>query len=152
GFFMEKALPPVAAALASPFLRRRFLKLSNRTTWDVLSSLTKDEKLIGVLTTQYGDYGLPPKQSSFAIHAIVARHYFEGGSYPVGGSESIAESIIPLIEASGGQVLIKAEVAEILVEKGRAVGVRLVNGDRIEAKTVVSDAGVANTFGRLLPA
>jgi len=150
GYFMEKALPPIAAAVASPFLRRRFLKMSDRTTWEVLSSLTKDEKLIGVLSTQYGDYGVPPRQSSFAIHAIVARHYFDGGAYPVGGSESIAESILPLIESAGGKVLIKAEVSEIIVEKGRATGVRLSNGDRIEAKMVVSDAGVVNTFGRLV--
>ncbi|HEX5036112.1 MAG TPA: NAD(P)/FAD-dependent oxidoreductase [bacterium] len=152
GYFMEKALPPAAAVLASPFLRRRFLKLSDKTTWEVISQLTRNEKLIGVLTTQYGDYGLPPKRSSFAIHAIVARHYFEGGSYPAGGSESIAESIFPTIEAAGGKVLIKAEVKEVLIDKGRAAGVLMTNGDRIEAKTVVSDAGVFNTFGRLLPA
>jgi all-trans-retinol 13,14-reductase len=152
GYFMEKALPPAAAALASPFLRRRFLKLSDRTTREVLSELTKNEKLIGVLTTQYGDYGLPPKRSSFAVHAIVARHYFEGGSYPVGGAESIAESILPAIEGAGGKVLIKAEVQDILIDKGRAAGVRMTNGDLIEAKTVISDAGVFNTFGRLLPA
>jgi phytoene dehydrogenase-like protein len=150
GYFMEKALPAAAAALASPFLRRRFLKLSDKTTWEVLSALTKNEKLIGVLTTQYGDYGLPPRRSSFAVHAIVARHYFEGGSYPVGGAESIAESIIPAIETAGGKVLIKAEVKEILIEKGRAVGVLMANDDRIDAKTVVSDTGVFNTFGRLL--
>ncbi len=151
GYFMEKALPPIPAAVAAPFLRRRFLKLSDRTTWDVLSSLTKNEKLIGVLTTQYGDYGLPPRQSSFAIHAIVARHYFEGGSYPVGGAESIAESVLPEIESAGGRVLVKAEVAEIFLENGRAAGVRLSHGDEIRAKTVVSDAGVFNTFGKMLP-
>jgi all-trans-retinol 13,14-reductase len=95
GYFLEKALPPLPAAVAAPFLRRRFLKLSDRTTWEVLSGLTRNEKLIGVLTAQYGDYGLPPRRSSFAIHAIVARHYFEGGSYPVGGAESIAESMPP---------------------------------------------------------
>ncbi|HSA60225.1 MAG TPA: NAD(P)/FAD-dependent oxidoreductase [bacterium] len=151
GYFMEKALPPIPAAVAAPFLRRRFLKLSDRTTWDVLSSLTKNEKLIGVLASQYGDYGLPPRRSSFAIHAIVARHYYEGGSYPAGGAESIAEAIFPEIEGAGGRVLVKAEVAEILVENGRAAGVRLANGDRIAAKTVVSDAGVFNTFGKMLP-
>jgi all-trans-retinol 13,14-reductase len=151
GYFMEKALPPLPAAVAAPFLRRRFLKLSDRTTWDVLSSLTKNQKLIGVLTAQYGDYGLPPRRSSFAIHAIVARHYFEGGSYPVGGAERIAETVIPAIEEAGGQVLVKAEVQEILIENGRVTGVRMANGDRIETGLVISDAGVFNTFGKLLP-
>lgn len=150
GYFMEKALPPAPAALAAPFLRRKFLKLSDKTTWEVLSSLTKNEKLIGVLTTQYGDYGLPPRQSSFAIHAIVARHYYEGGSYPVGGAASIAESIFPVIEAAGGRVLVKAEVSEILTDGKQAIGVRLSDGTEIRSRQVVSDAGVLNTFGRLM--
>lgn len=151
GFFMEKALPRFFSGLAGPFLRKKFLSYSDRTTWEVLSEITRNEKLLGVLTTQYGDYGLPPKKSSFAAHAMVARHYFDGGNYPVGGSEAIAESILPVIEKSGGQVLIKAEVDEILVRGGKAFGVRLVNGDEIQAPWVISDAGVPNTFGKLIP-
>ncbi len=150
GYFLEKALPSGLGALASPFLRRRFLKLSDRTTWDVLSGLTRNEKLIGVLTAQYGDYGLPPRQSSFAVHAIVARHYFEGGNYPVGGAGKIAETVASVIEEAGGLVLVKAEVDKVLTESGRACGVRMANGDEIRAKVVLSDTGVFNTFGKLL--
>jgi all-trans-retinol 13,14-reductase len=49
--------------------------------------------------------------------------------------------------------LSRAEVTEIVVEKGRAVGVRMAADGRVlRAPVVISDAGVANTFGRLLPA
>ena len=79
-------------------------------------------------------------------------HYFRGGYYPVGGSGVIAESIIPVIERAGGLVLINAEVAEVVVEDGRAVGVRMAaDGHVIRAPIVISDAGVLNTFGELLP-
>ncbi len=150
GFFSEKALPNFIGALASPFLRRKFLSYSDRTTYDVVSSFTKNEKLIGVLTAQYGDYGLPPKKSSFAIHAMVAKHYFDGGNYPIGGSSRIAETIIPVIEKSGGRVLVKADVKEIIVQNGIATGVKMANGDFIAAKKIVSDAGVINTFKHML--
>ena len=30
------------------------------------------------------------RQSSFAMHASVAKHYFNGGSFPIGGSSEIA--------------------------------------------------------------
>ncbi|MCC6273753.1 MAG: NAD(P)-binding protein, partial [Deltaproteobacteria bacterium] len=89
-FYMAKALPAALGALARGLLSRRFHRLSDCTTYEVLSGLTSDPRLIGVLTAQYGDYGLPPKQSSFAIHALVTRHYFDGGNYPVGGSGRIA--------------------------------------------------------------
>lgn len=151
-FFMEKALPSPLAALIGPFLRRRFLRLARRTTREVLESLTSDQRLIGVLTAQCGDYGLPPSESSFAIHALVANHYFEGGFYPVGGSSRIAETIVPLVTAAGGKVLVNAEVADVVVENGRAAGVRMAaDGAVLRAPLVISDAGAANTFGRLLP-
>lgn len=151
-FFGAKALPPVMAKVAGPFMSSKFLKLSDRTSREVIESLTKDKKLLGVLTAQYGDYGLPPGESSFAIHAMVAKHYFEGGNYPVGGSSSMAKTIIPVIEKGGGKVLVCANVKEIIVNGGKALGVRLENGDEIYAPLVISDAGVPNTFGKLLEA
>jgi phytoene dehydrogenase-like protein len=150
-FFMEKAIPGPFAAVAGPFLRRRFLRYARRTTRAVLESLTNDQRLIGVLTAQCGDYGLPPGESSFAIHALVTNHYLEGGFYPVGGAGRIAEAIVPVIAAAGGKALLNAEVAEIVVENGRAAGVRMAaDGAVIRAPLVISDAGVENTFGRLL--
>jgi len=149
GFFMEKALPPFFGKIARPFLTSKFRRFSERTTHEVLSSLTSDEKLIGVLSAQYGDYGLPPRQSSFAAHAMVAKHYLDGGNYPVGGSGRIAETIGAVIESSGGSLFAKAEVESILLRGSAAVGVRMKNGDEILAPLVISDVGVFNTF-RLL--
>ncbi|HVM90578.1 MAG TPA: FAD-dependent oxidoreductase, partial [Verrucomicrobiae bacterium] len=44
-----------------------------------------------------------------------------------------------------------ADVKRILVEGNTAVGVEMADGKTIRAKRVVSDAGVWNTFARLLP-
>lgn len=49
-------------------------------------------------------------------------------------------------------MLVRKEVERILVDKGgRAVGVRMVNGDEIRAKMVISAAGALNTFQKMLP-
>ncbi|MBZ5607350.1 MAG: NAD(P)/FAD-dependent oxidoreductase [Acidobacteriia bacterium] len=150
-FFAEKAIPPLAARLAGGLLRARFLRLARRTTAEVLGELTDNRELIAVLTGQWGDYGLPPGESSFGIHALIAAHYFEGASYPLGGATSIAKAIAPLIEDQGGQILVSAEVAEILVDgANRACGVRMANGSEIRADIVISDAGASNTFSSLL--
>ncbi len=151
-FALDRTLPPWAAAVAGPLLRRRLPKSFDRTTWEVLSELTDDPELIAVLTGQWGDMGLPPKRSSFVIQALIARHYLHGGFYPVGGAWRIAETILPRIRASGGEVFTYARVAEILVRDGRARGVRMADGHEIEARCVISDAGAINTFARLLPA
>ncbi len=151
-YFTEKALPPFLSMFVGPFLRRAFLRYSDKTLGEVLEGLTQNKKLRAVLSAQCGDYGLPPSKGSFAIHAMVASHYFEGGYYPIGGAARIADTIVPVIEAAGGKVLSRAEVAEIVVENGRAAGVRMaLDGRVLRAPVVISDAGVSNTFGRLLP-
>lgn len=151
-YFTERAVPELVANLAGGVMRRGLLAWSDRTTKEVLDELGASPLLQAVLTTQYGDYGLPPRQSSFAIHAMVANHYFGGGYYPVGGAARIAESIAPVIEAAGGAVLVSAEVSSIVVEDGVAVGVMMSDGAVLRAPVVVSNAGVALTFRKLLPA
>lgn len=151
-FFAEKAVPGVVAGLLGGVMRRPFLRHARRTTREVLAGLTANARLAGVLTAQYGDYGLPPGRSSFAMHALLARHYLRGGSYPVGGAAALAAGVVPLVEETGGQVVVGAEVERILVEGERAVGVRLADGEELRAPVVVSNAGVHNTFLRLLPA
>jgi all-trans-retinol 13,14-reductase len=152
-YFAEKAIPAPLAKLIGPLLRSGFLRTASQTTAQVLSRFTNNPELAAVLTGQWGDYGLPPGQSSFGAHAIVAFHYFEGAAYPVGGSSQISASVAPVIERAGGEVIYSAEVSEILLDRNhRATGVRMADGRELRARTVVSDAGAENTFRRLLPA
>jgi all-trans-retinol 13,14-reductase len=95
--------------------------------------------------------GLPPKQSAFMVHAMIARHYLYGGFYPVGGSWRIADTIIPKIQKAGGEVFTYARVKRILVEDDIISGVEMEDGHRIECPCVVSSAGITNTFCHLLP-
>lgn len=152
-YFAEKALPGALARLIGPLLRSGFLRGASQTTAQVLGRLTRNRELIAVLTGQWGDYGLPPGQSSFGAHAIVAHHYFEGAGYPIGGASEIAASIAPVIERAGGEIIYSAEVSAIVLGKnGRAIGVRMADGRELNARTIVSDAGAETTFKRLLPA
>jgi len=150
-YYAEKAMDGVAGWLAGPFMRRAYLAYTRKTTDEVLRGITNNQKLIGVLTGQYGDYGLPPKRSAFAMHASVAKHYFFGGNYPVGGSVRFVETIAPKIEAGGGMLLTNAAVEQVVVEGGKAVGVRLEDGRVLRAPLIISNAGALNTYGRLLP-
>lgn len=149
-YFLEKLLPPILSDILGPKLTHNFDALAAQTTREVLEELTDDERLIAVLTGQWGDYGLPPSKSSFAMHAMLVTHYFYGAVYPVGGSARIAEAIVPVIEANHGKVLIRADVQEIVVEGSNVVGVRMADDTIIRAPIVISGAGIVNTFDRLL--
>ena len=156
--YMAQSLPGVFTPLGAA-LRYPGRQLALTTTGEYLDRHLSDPRLKAILVSQWGDYGLPPSQSAFTIHAMIASHYFKGGYYPVGGSKTIADSVVPLVEQHGGQLLVNHEVQEVLIQNGRAVGVKVreIKGEEyIEkeyfADAVVSNAGAYLTYTRLLPA
>lgn len=85
------------------------------------------------------------------MQALVVRHFIHGAYYPVGGSGEIATQLLKTVADAGGWTRIYADVQQIIVEKGAAVGVRLATGEEIRAPRIVSAAGVQSTVKRLLP-
>ena len=71
-YFMEKALPPLLGKLAGPLLRRKVMKVAEKTTGEVLAGLTSNTRLQAVLAGQYGDYGLPAKRCEL-LHSRYGR-------------------------------------------------------------------------------
>jgi prolycopene isomerase len=78
------------------------------------------------------------------------RHY-GGINYPKGGVSEIAVKLAQGLEKMGGTIRYKARVTEILLENGRAVGVKLATGEEYRARRVVSNATRWDTFEKLLP-
>jgi phytoene dehydrogenase-like protein len=133
-------------------------RLVLQSTKSYMDAAFTDPKLKAILCSQWGDYGLPPSQSAFGVHALIAGHYMKGAYYPEGGSGKIAETILPIIESTGGQVLLNHEVQEILIKHKTAYGVRVVHtqgNQKLEkeffAKTIISDAGAYTTYTKLIP-
>ena len=148
-FFFEKTFKPVLALTIGKLIQRLYRPYSQRTTYDVISSITENKRLKAVLCAQCGNYGLAPKSSSFAAHAMVIGHFMDGGYYPIGGADRLATTTIENIHNHGGEVYINASVDEIVVEKNRVKGVKIDNRF-IPCKSVISNIGVDNTFNKLL--
>ena len=86
-----------------------------------------------------------------SIYAMI--HYLErewGVHYALGGTGAIVNAFEQLITEQGGKIYLETEVDEILVTNGKATGVRLGNGEIIEADTVVSNADVAFTYKNMI--
>lgn len=67
--------------------------------------------------------GVPPKDSSVLMNALMIHHYKRGAYYPKGGASEIPFHIIRTIQKYGGNCLVRAPVSEILVnEEGAAYG------------------------------
>ncbi|CAM9776710.1 unnamed protein product [Scytosiphon promiscuus] len=71
--------------------------------------------------------------------------------YPKGGGGAVIAAMVKGIEKLGGKVELKSHVQEIVVEGGKAVGVKLRSGAVVRArKAVVSNASIWDTIG-LIP-
>ena len=157
-FVMAMVAPPPLSWMVRT-VNRLTAELPLEVTREYLERRFSDPRLRGVVTSQWADYGVPPGQSAFATHAVIATHYLNGAWYPSGGAGEIAKAIGAVIRAAGGELLPNHEVTRIVLEGGCAVGVEVdikkgKQGVRaqLRAPVVVSDAGAWNTFTRMLPA
>lgn len=129
-----------------PFRTKHFGKFALFPLKKVIGWHIKDPLLKSVLNVQCGDHGLSPKRACFPVHCSVMSHYFEGGFYPMGGGGGIVKAMTNGVKKHGGEVRVKQDVAKILIENKKAVGIQLKNGQQIYAKTIVSNADPSITY------
>lgn len=159
GWYRKNLIYKHLPGLLKPFMKpsASHTALATMSTREYLDTHFKDEKLKGMLVSQWGNYGAVPGSGSFCNHAMVVKHFYNGGFYPIGSAKTIAEAIEPIIEKAGGKILVNHEVTDIIVENGAAVGVKVdvkQGKNRTEqtfyAPVIVSCAGAYNTYCNLL--
>ncbi len=116
------------------------------TLWSALGAHFRDRRL-RQLFARYATY---VGSSPFAAPAtlMLIANVEQQGVWMVrnGGMRRVAEAIRDLAAAQGASFRFGAHVAEILVENGRASGVRLADGERVAARAVVFN-GDASALG-----
>ncbi|NET00864.1 MAG: FAD-dependent oxidoreductase [Sphaerospermopsis sp. SIO1G1] len=73
-----------------------------------------------------------------------------GVEYPLGGSKTIVDALVRGLQRFGGELRLNCHVEQILVESGKAVGIRLRNGEILKAPIVISNATLWDTCNNLL--
>jgi beta-carotene ketolase (CrtO type) len=82
------------------------------------------------------------------IHLVLG---WESAAIAKGGSQSITNALVSAGKKLGVEYFTNAEVVEIMVENGKATGVRLSDGVSVEAKQmIVGDVGAPQFFDRLI--
>src|SRR4029077_10571377 len=88
--------------------------------------------------------------SGFMTQVIAVAIELGGMPVPKGGGVKLVEALAGIVRAGGGSLETGRDVERIVVEKGRAVGVRLADGRPVSARRVVANVTPTQLYGRLL--
>ncbi|MFI1168464.1 phytoene desaturase family protein [Streptomyces sp. NPDC020801] len=117
---------------------------------EVLDDHFDDPRIKAVLATYWTYAGQPPSRLAFQDLALMLFAYFEFKPWHIkGGSQAMSSAFLDSFLAAGGEVRFNTAVEAILAERGRAVGVRLDDGQEISARDVVSNASLPVTYAML---
>ena len=100
----------------------------------------------GIIGTALGIYS--PGSAYVLLHHVMGDVDGNIGAWGLarGGMGAIANAVAGAVQEHGGEIRTNAGVQQILVKKGKAVGVVLENGDALYANIVVSNLDAKRTF------
>ena len=128
------------------------LRLENyRTVYGLVAKYIEDERLRQVFTFQPLLVGGNPFQTT-SIYMLI--HWLErtwGVHFPKGGTTSLVSALVRLLDELGVEVRTNCPVEHVDVDaSGRATGVVLESGERIEAQMVVSNADPQQVYRHMI--
>jgi len=135
---------------------REFLRIAGINIFDVLQENYDNDLLKGALSMDavLGTFSGPRSNNSVftALHRMSGNNAGAAGSasIPVGGMGAVTDALEAAARAAGAEIRTSAPVSRILMDNGRASGVELASGERLEAGTVVSNADPRSTVIDLL--
>jgi len=136
--------------LRLPWRAPNLLRWGWRTAQAMIDHYVSDPLLKAILLAQSGDHGLPPSMAPVPFHLGIVNHYLDGAYYPMGGGFTIPRAFARALKRAGGYLRLSTPVEKVLIEDGRAIGVRLAGGEEIRARYVVSNADPGITFDKLV--
>jgi prolycopene isomerase len=109
----------------------------------------QDPNLLRFIDMECFCWSVMPADRTPMINAgmVFSDRHAGGINYPKGGVGVIAGRLVAGLERYGGAIRYRSRVVKVLLEQGRAVGVRLAGGEELRARRVVSNATRWDTFG-----
>lgn len=139
---------------------RSFLRVPMRDWFKVDGLRTMDKAIASFvhsphlrqLLGRFATYvGASPYLAPATLNVIAHVELTGGVWYPRGGIYEIARAMAQLAQELGVEIHTNCGVAEIMLDKGRATGVVLKNGERVAGTAVISNLDVTTTRQHLLP-
>jgi phytoene desaturase len=125
---------------------------SQERLYSQVSKFFRSDKLRKAFSFHSMFLGLSPFDSLAMYSLITYADMVRGMYYPRGGIYRIIEDLAQIAEEKGVETRTSSPVTEILIENGRACGVRLESGELLHADIIVSNADLPYTYRELIPA
>jgi phytoene dehydrogenase-like protein len=131
--FVGSALTPARAWLAQAFGAAPNLPAALLAPWVLHTGLGPDAPLSALMN----------KVVAFTLEAV-------GMPLVKGGNAQTVKAFVKLITQAGGELRTGSHVQQVLVENGRAVGVRLLSGEELRGNEVVCNVTPTQLYTQLL--
>lgn len=140
-----------------PEIQREIVKLFTMSVRDYLEQWFSNELLLAIegYASQVGNFqSVKAGGTAFVLlHHMFGEVNGKKGAWGFvrGGMGSITQAMAKSAEARGVEIEVSAPVAEVLVENGKAVGVRLEDGREVRGRAVAANVNPKLLFQQLVP-
>ena len=152
GNYDLKKLQELFSILGGPNKTLDLLSTILSSPEDNINEYFDSEFLKAPLARLSAELSSPPSQKAMAFGAMmmVLRHN-PGMARPRGGTGALTEALVKLVQSEGGVILTDQDVEKVLIDDGRAVGVRVAGGKEYRAKSgVISNIDAKRLFLQLV--
>lgn len=129
-----------------------FIRTMISSPEDLLNEWFDTEIVKAPLARLAAEIGAPPSQKGIAVGAMMmAMRHNPGMARPRGGTGALTQALVKLVQSKGGVILTEQSVKQVIVDNGRAVGVRIADGKEYRAnKGVISNIDAQRLFLQLV--
>jgi beta-carotene ketolase (CrtO type) len=129
-----------------------FIRTMISSPEDLLNEWFDSEIVKAPLARLAAEIGAPPSQKGIAVGVMMmAMRHNPGMARPRGGTGALTQALVKLVQSQGGVILTEQTVKQVIVEEGRAVGVRVAGGTEYLAKKgVISNIDAQRLFLQLV--
>jgi beta-carotene ketolase (CrtO type) len=154
GNFDLGKLKDLVSVVGSPYKAIEFVRNMLSSAEDLLNEWFDSECIKAPLARLAAEMGVPPSQKNLGIGTIMmALRHNPGMARPKGGTGALTQALVRCVQAGGGKILTEQSVKQVLVDNGRAVGVRVASGEEYRATHgVISNIDVQRLFLHLIDA
>ncbi len=119
---------------------------------DILNEWFDSEFLKAPLARLAAEMGVPPSQKNLGIGAMMmAMRHNPGMARPRGGTGALVQALVNLVKSKGGDIFTDKHVEKVLIDNGKAVGVRVQGGQEYRARCgVISNIDAQRLFLQML--
>ena len=128
----------VTMAMQKTKVGQEMLELVEQSPLEIITNNFEDDRVRALLLYTSCMWGLDPRETGIGMFVALMLQRGVNKCYCDGGSHKFAASLAREILGNGGTIVDAAEVTDIIMEGGRAAGVRLAEGRTLRGKVVMS--------------